>query len=147
MYQSFLHGYPKSAPTKKIENLKKMTKIKYEYLLNIWLHTSKPTTFSTNNIWGGLVVCGISSRILRNEDARASPECFWRPNQKLLVFTIQHIYLQKRRVMWYSDSKGKIVNHLVEYKVDKEEKEAKHLHYTYLAQLQWGSECFPVKQT
>lgn len=43
-------------------------------------HTSKPTTFSMNNITGGLDVCSINSRILRNENARASPDCFCRPN-------------------------------------------------------------------
>jgi hypothetical protein len=40
------------------------------------IQTSNPTTFSTNSIIGGQCMCCITSRILINEDARASLECF-----------------------------------------------------------------------
>lgn len=53
--------------------------------------TSNPTTFSTNNILGGWEVFGISSRILRKENALASPECFWRPNGTMSCETIDQL--------------------------------------------------------
>lgn len=50
---------------------------------NIFIQTSKPTTFSTNNIFGGCSMWCIRSIILIKEKARASAECFWRPKNNV----------------------------------------------------------------
>lgn len=64
--------------------------------------TSNPTTFSTKRYDGGRNNCGTSSRILRNDDARASLEPFWSPDTKNVTKGLQLIWPQEeeRKAKW-----------------------------------------------
>lgn len=86
---SFLNVYQMSEPSK---NKPTLNGYWSNYLTRIGKafqeQTSNPTTFSTNIITGGFEVCDINSRILRNENARASSDCFWRPTNQTSVITL-----------------------------------------------------------
>ena len=89
----------------------------------IWLleRTSNPTTFSIKSISGAWDNCGISSRMLRNENNRVSFQSFWRPKYRLLRRHTPSRQKESSKIHQF------IRIHLVWYKVGMEGKGAKHV--------------------
>lgn len=107
--------------------------------------TSNPTTFSTNNIFGGCLVWGISSRILRKENARASPDCFWRPNQYVnLIHFLQSTKQSMERKHMRASTQTSGSSDLVECRVDKVVKEATCVPHSCQDQQPSESQYYPI---
>lgn len=104
--------------------------------LKSYQQTSKPTTFSTNNISGGFNIDGINSRIVRNDNARASAEPFCNPEHTKCIPSFTY---KKKQKQIQSCSR-----YLALCMADKEAKEAIHAPHNDPDHLQLEFEYYPA---